>query len=252
VRLALPRSGALFELVDKFGAEPGQAAKLMRRAHEAGFRVALTFHVGSQCRNPIAFSDALQWARDALTRADVPLAALDVGGGFPADYPGSDAAPLEAHLAAIRETLCTLALPNSTLVMAEPGRALVADGVSVITQVVLRAGAKLYLNDGIYGSFAELKLAQGAIRPPARAFRLQEDGTAQALTGPESLYTVFGPTCDSYDAFPAPLSAPADLKTGDYVEFGMMGAYGIAMRTSFNGFFPDCFAEIGPNSAPPA
>jgi ornithine decarboxylase len=252
VRLALPRSGALFELADKFGAGVEEAATLMQLAYAQGCRVALTFHVGSQCRNPIAFADALGYARQTIERAQVPLAALDIGGGFPAEYPGSDAAPLEAHLEAIAQALPALSLPSTTPLLAEPGRALVADGLSVITQVTLRHGAKLYLNDGIYGSFAELKLAQGAIGLPARYFRAGSGPEAQPLSGPESLYTVFGPTCDSYDVFPAAQSGPAELATGDFVEFGMMGAYSIAMRTAFNGFYPDRFAEIGEGSEPPA
>jgi ornithine decarboxylase len=33
-----------------------------------------------------------------------------------------------------------------------------------------------------------------------------------------------------------PFELPADVGPGDYVEIGMLGAYGAAMRTRFNGF----------------
>jgi ornithine decarboxylase len=33
-----------------------------------------------------------------------------------------------------------------------------------------------------------------------------------------------------------PFELPADVEAGDYVEIGMLGAYGCAMRTRFNGF----------------
>ena len=33
-----------------------------------------------------------------------------------------------------------------------------------------------------------------------------------------------------------PFELPADVGTGDYIEVGMLGAYGCAMRTQFNGF----------------
>ena len=33
-----------------------------------------------------------------------------------------------------------------------------------------------------------------------------------------------------------PFELPADVQAGDYVEIGMLGAYGCAMRTGFNGF----------------
>jgi ornithine decarboxylase len=135
--------------------------------------------------------------------------------------------------------------------MAEPGRALCAEGLSLVTQVALRHRNKLYLNDGIYGSFAERKLAKGAIALPSRSYRLTQPHEAEPLDGPAGLFTVYGPTCDSYDVFPLPVALPEAIAAGDYIEFGMMGAYSIAMRTEFNGFFPDRFVEIGPNSEPP-
>jgi len=134
--------------------------------------------------------------------------------------------------------------------MAEPGRVLCADGVTLIAQVALRHHQKLFLNDGIYGSFAEVKLAKGAITLPSRSFRLSESH-ALTLNGPSALFTLYGPTCDSYDVFPLPVALPETIQTGDYIEFGMMGAYSIAMRTGFNGFFPDRFVEIGPKGEPP-
>jgi ornithine decarboxylase len=33
-----------------------------------------------------------------------------------------------------------------------------------------------------------------------------------------------------------PFMLPADIQAGDYIEIGMLGAYGAAMRTGFNGF----------------
>jgi ornithine decarboxylase len=33
-----------------------------------------------------------------------------------------------------------------------------------------------------------------------------------------------------------PFMLPADIQAGDYIEIGMLGAYGCAMRTGFNGF----------------
>ena len=33
-----------------------------------------------------------------------------------------------------------------------------------------------------------------------------------------------------------PFTLPSDIRAGDYIEIGMLGAYGAAMRTAFNGF----------------
>ena len=49
-------------------------------------------------------------------------------------------------------------------------------------------------------------------------------------------FSFYGPTCDDLDHMAGPFHLPADTETGDYVEIGMLGAYGSAMRSQFNGF----------------
>src|SRR3546814_1301505 len=71
---------------------------------------------------------------------------------------------------AIRRGLKQLKLSPTVAVFAEPGRALVAQGCSLLTQVQLRKDDRLYINDGIYGSLSEMNTV--AIRLPARLIRL--------------------------------------------------------------------------------
>jgi ornithine decarboxylase len=54
--------------------------------------------------------------------------------------------------------------------------------------------------------------------------------------GGEQGFKLYGPTCDSLDAMEGPFVLPADIREGDYIELGMLGAYGVAMQTRFNGF----------------
>ena len=35
-----------------------------------------------------------------------------------------------------------------------------------------------------------------------------------------------------------------DVREGDWIEIGQVGAYGSALRTHFNGFYPDTFVEL--------
>jgi ornithine decarboxylase len=49
-------------------------------------------------------------------------------------------------------------------------------------------------------------------------------------------FTLFGPTCDSADVMKGPWTLPADVREGDWIEIGQLGAYGAALRTGFNGF----------------
>jgi ornithine decarboxylase len=164
-----------------------------------------------------------------IREAGVPVEVLDVGGGFPVAYPDIDPPPLGAFFAEIEAAFEALSLPGTRL-WAEPGRALVAGGVSVVVQVQARRGDALYVNDGVYGSLSDA----GALgfRFPARLLR-PEGGTPSAvLRG----FTFFGPTCDSADAMRGPFLLPEDVREGDWIELGQLGAYGGCLRTGFNGF----------------
>jgi ornithine decarboxylase len=243
VRLSAPIGGALLELSSKFGTTPEDAARLLNRVVESGADAGLTFHVGSQCLSPLSYAQAIEMARRTGEIAGVEIAALDIGGGFPGPYHNNDVPPYHWYFDKIREALDTL--PQQPKLLCEPGRALVAEGVSLVTQVVLRRDDKLYLNDGIYGSFDELTLPGWTADYPLRVFR--SDGTGRPALQPpgHTPFRVYGPTCDTLDVLPRPLMLPADITAGDYIVVDAIGAYSIALRTNFNGFCPDSWAIIG-------
>ena len=56
------------------------------------------------------------------------------------------------------------------------------------------------------------------------------------LIKPDMDFAFYGPTCDDADFMPGPFPLPEDVQAGDYIEIGMLGAYGAVMKTSFNGF----------------
>jgi ornithine decarboxylase len=130
-----------------------------------------------------------------------------------------------------------LNLPRARL-WAEPGRALVAAGGSVLVQVLARRGDRLFINDGVYGSLADA----GALgfRYPVRCIR----ANGSAAGGGEIGFSFFGPTCDSVDVMRGPFFLPADTAEGDWIEIGQLGAYGACLRTAFNGFDRARIAEI--------
>ena len=103
---------------------------------------------------PRAYADALALAALVIGQADVPVEVIDVGGGFPVSYPDVTPPPLAAYFAEIESAIVRLQLTGIEL-WAEPGRALVASGTSVVVQVQLRRGDALYVNDGVYGSLSD-------------------------------------------------------------------------------------------------
>jgi ornithine decarboxylase len=245
VRIATPLGGAVLELSSKFGTTPDDAARLLKRVVEAGATPCLTFHVGSQCLSPFSYAQAIEMARRTSAIAGVEIAALDIGGGFPGPYSGNDVPPYHWYFDTIREALATLSDNKQLPVLCEPGRALVAEGLSLVTQVILRKGDKLYINDGIYGSFDELTLPGWTADYHLKVFAL--DGKGRALTQPagNTAFRVYGPTCDTLDVLPRPLMLPETIGPGDFIVFESIGAYSVAVRTDFNGFLPDSWAIVG-------
>jgi ornithine decarboxylase len=243
VRIATPLGGAVLELSSKFGATQDEAARLLKRVAESGAQPCLTFHVGSQCLSPFSYAQAVEMARRTMSLAGVEIAALDLGGGFPGPYPGNDVPPYHWYFDTIKEALATW--DRKIPVLCEPGRALVAEGLSLITQVILRKDGSLYLNDGVYGSFDELTLPGWTADYARSVFTLDAKGRALPLPGEPKPFRIYGPTCDTLDVLPRPLMLPESISAGDFVVFEAIGAYSISIRTSFNGFFPDNWAVVG-------
>lgn len=229
VRLALVADGqALYDMRGKFGADPGEAIALLRAIAASGRATGLTFHVGSQCLQPLAFSKAIDYAADIAHQAGVPLAVLDVGGGFPTDYTG-DEASLAAFGQAIRSTFAqhaTLFGPNIEL-RSEPGRCVVAAAGSVAVQILARKGQLLFLNDGRHGLLSEL-VWMPRLHPIRQLGACGDAALAE--------FSLAGPSCDSGDFFPGPYHLPAMAAPGDWLEIGYLGAYALELNTCFNGY----------------
>jgi len=244
VRIKTEDTGdSLYDLASKFGAEPDEAVALLRAANNLGCKTGLAFHIGSQCREPKVYRSALALCGDIIAKSGVEIESLDVGGGFPAHYANTEVPPLEDYMEEIRGGLRDIGLKPAVEVLAEPGRALVAAGCSLLTQVQLRKDDRLYINDGIYGSLSEM--TQVDIRMPVRLIRLQ--GAVSKKLRPFSLN---GPTCDSLDVVPGTFDLPEDVREGDWIEIDQLGAYSNALATHFNGFYPETFVEV--HDAPPA
>jgi ornithine decarboxylase len=237
VRLALPKSGAVIDLSSKFGADFETAVALLRAARPHAGKLGLAFHVGSQCMDPLAWREAMALAGLVIRRSGVQVDVIDVGGGFPVAYPDLNPPPLSAFMAEIAASFERLDLGGVKL-WAEPGRALVAGGGSVVVQVQLRKDNMLYVNDGVYGALADA----GALgfRFPTKLLRAKDKTSA----APFAAFGLFGPSCDSMDVMRGPFMLPDDVAEGDWIEIGQLGAYGTCLRTAFNGFDRATLVEV--------
>ncbi|MGJ3649707.1 type III PLP-dependent enzyme [Sphingomonas sp. GlSt437] len=228
VRLRVSSEHAKLSLASKFGAAPGETKELLFRTRQVADALGICFHVGSQAMTPEAYAQAMERVRLAIVEAAVTVDVVDVGGGFPSSYPGMEPPPLERYFETIHRAFESLPISYSAELWAEPGRALCAEYSSLIVRVERRRGDELYINDGAYGALFDA--AHIGWRFPVRLLR-EPDSHARDMA-----FSFYGPTCDDLDHMAGPFLLPADVRAGDYLEIGMLGAYGSAMRTAFNGF----------------
>ena len=228
VRIRVSSDHSKLSLAAKFGADPHEIKALLQATRQASDALGLCFHVGSQAMSPAAYAEALARVRDAIVEAAVTVDIVDVGGGFPSWYPGMEPPALENYFEVIHRAYEALPISYSAELWCEPGRALCAEYASVLVRVERRRGNELYINDGAYGALFDA--AHIGWRYPVKLIRERESDTR------DMAFSFYGPTCDDLDHMAGPFELPADVQAGDYIEVGMLGAYGCAMRTGFNGF----------------
>jgi ornithine decarboxylase len=228
VRLHVSSDHSKLSLASKFGVSIEDAPSLLLATRQAADALGICFHVGSQAMSPQAYGNALERVRAAIVAAAVTVDVVDVGGGFPSVYPGMEPTDLENYFETIHRGFESLPVSYSAELWAEPGRALCAEYSSVLVRVERRRDDVLYINDGAYGSLFDA--AHVAWRFPVKLVR-DVPSNAKPVS-----FSFYGPTCDDMDHMAGPFDLPADIKAGDYIEVGMLGAYGAAMRTGFNGF----------------
>jgi ornithine decarboxylase len=227
VRLRVSSEYSEISLAAKFGIDLADAAPLLQATRQVADCLGICFHVGSQAMTPFAYVQALERVRAAIVDAAVTVDIVDVGGGFPSIYPGMQPPPLEDYFGAIHRAAESLPVSYSSELWCEPGRALCAEYNSLIVRVEKRRNRELYINDGAYGALFDA--AHLGWRFPVNLLR-------ESATDSLRPYSFFGPTCDDLDHMDGPFELPEDVGAGDYIEIGMLGAYGAAMRTAFNGF----------------
>jgi ornithine decarboxylase len=239
-RILCDGDGAEWPLSRKFGCAPEMAPDVLEHAHRLGLEAyGVSFHVGSQQRNPEAWDSALRVSAEVFAECAVrgiSLSMVNLGGGFPARYlkpiPG-----VESYGEAIFRALSKHFGNRIPETIIEPGRGMVGEAGMIEAEVVLISRKSdddpvrwVYLDIGKFGGLAETM--EEAIRYPIRTPR----------DGAEVVPCVLaGPTCDSADVLyeKTPYLLPVSLQIGDKVLIEGTGAYTTTYSTvAFNGFPP--------------
>ncbi|MAC44722.1 MAG: ornithine decarboxylase [Pelagibacteraceae bacterium] len=237
VRIAISNEHAEIDLSRKFGALPSEALGLVRLCKQHAKKLGISFHVGSQCMHKISYSKGIKEIGNIIKKTKIIPDTINVGGGFPSIYPDLNPEPLSNYMIEIKKELNNLKLDKLPEIICEPGRAIVAESGSTIVKVILKKKNNLYINDGTYGSLFDAG-APNFVLPS----KMITEGRIQSkkLTS----FSFFGPTCDGLDYMKGPFLLPNNIKEGDYIELGQLGAYSLTFRTNFNGFYSNEIHEV--------
>lgn len=232
LRIDTPNIGSDWPLAGKFGTHLGDIYEIIQEASELGADLAgVTFHVGSQCRNPQNWRVGIERAKkvfDDMQAMGLKPRLLNIGGGYPVRHT-RPIPSIEVIANVINEAIADL--PDSIRIMAEPGRYLVSDSAYFVCRIVgtaTRNGKKwMYWDAGMFGGVIEI--TEGL------RYEIITD-----RSGNPTPWSVAGPTCDSVDVLVHDMMLPSDMQEGDFIYIPNAGAYTTAYASNFNGFpLPD-------------
>jgi ornithine decarboxylase len=216
------------------------AVDVLEHAMKLGLEpYGVSFHVGSQQRNPHAWDRALASAAAVFRECGergMTLSMVNLGGGFPAKYLKS-VPTVKTYGASIFRALRKHFGNRIPETIIEPGRGMVGNAGVIETEVVLVSKKSneddvrwVYLDIGKFGGLAETM--DESIR---YAIKTPRDGAEVAPC------VLAGPTCDSADVLyeKEPYLLPVSLEIGDKLLIEGTGAYTATYSAvAFNGFAP--------------
>ena len=240
VRVSVSNEHAEIDLSKKFGAINSEVTGLFRLTSQYAKKIGLSFHVGSQCMHPISYAKGISEISNVIKKTKIVPDYINIGGGFPTVYPDLNPEPLSNYIEEIKKAFLNLKLAKMPELFCEPGRAIVAESGSTIVKVMLRKKQSLYINDGTYGTLFDAGV-------PNFVFPSKMISNGRIQSKKLTAFNFFGPTCDSMDYMKGPFLLPNNIKEGDYIELGQLGAYGLTFRTEFNGFYSNEIYEVEDN-----
>jgi ornithine decarboxylase len=228
LRIDTPNIGSDWPLAGKFGTHAAEIKDIVNEAAALKADLAgVTFHVGSQCRNPQNWRVGIERAKKVfadMRRVGLNPRLLNIGGGYPVRHV-KPIPSIEVIGEVVKAALADL--PKNVRVMAEPGRYLVSDAAYFVCRVVgtaTRNGKRwMYWDAGVFGGVIEV--TEGL------RYEILSDRKGQDIP-----WSIAGPTCDSVDILMRDEMLPEDIQEGDFIYIPNAGAYTTAYASNFNGF----------------
>ena len=228
LRIDTPNIGSDWPLAGKFGTHLAEVNEIIQAAAKLNADLAgVTFHVGSQCRNPQNWRVGIERAKKVflqMRNAGLNPRLLNIGGGYPVRHI-KPIPSIEVIADVVNAAIADL--PDNIRIIAEPGRYLVSDSACFVCQVIgttTRNGKRwMYWDAGMFGGMIEI--TEGL------RYEILTDRKGSKIP-----WSIAGPTCDSVDILSHEEMLPKDIQEGDFIYISNAGAYTTAYASNFNGF----------------
>ncbi|HOO32578.1 MAG TPA: type III PLP-dependent enzyme [Thermotogota bacterium] len=232
-RLLMSTDDSDWPLSKKFGTDIDHVIQLLIHAKNLGLEpYGVSFHVGSQTYNKYKWKEAIVQVSEIFFQLKeyegIELKMVNLGGGMPIQHT-RPIPQIEEITQIISESIeeYFVDFPNLRVII-EPGRSMVGDIGTLVSEVVLRSNKQkenwIFLDAGIFHGLLET----------IEDFRYEliVEGKEDEET---AVFTLAGPTCDSVDTIYDEVELPMSITMGDRVFFKNAGAYTVEYGTSFNG-----------------
>ena len=233
---------------DKFGISDrsfGEAVSMVKDNPYIDF-YGLQFHIGSQI---LEVEDVIKLECEKVNKVvrifeetGLVVRNIDLGGGLGVDYDDPDGHPVPDFESWFETIDKNLERRPDQVVHIEPGRSLVAQSGSLITEV-------LYVKKGENKRFLMVDAGMNDLIRPALygAYHKIENVTAfyeDNNNRQTRVYDVVGPVCESADCF-GKERALAKSRRGDRIAIRSSGAYGQVMASRYNmrPFAPSVYSD---------
>ena len=224
----------------KFGVDIERAQKVFADygRNDAVKLCAIHIHLGSAGHTVEPYVEAIEKILaliEQLRRDRFTIEAVNIGGGYGADYI-TGTAPTAADYAA---AIAPLLKDKNLKLILEPGASIAANAAILVTQVlylktsgrkkfvIVDAGMNDLIRPPLYDAFHfiwPVNVSEKFV-PRQRDRDLQPDGT--------EVVDVVGPICESADSFAKDRTLPP-VKRGDLLSIFTAGAYGFSMSSNYN------------------
>ncbi|MGH2272527.1 diaminopimelate decarboxylase [Anaerohalosphaeraceae bacterium U12dextr] len=224
----------------KFGVDIERARQVFNKYGKNGTvqLCAVHVHLGSAGKSVQPYAEALQKTVkliDELRADGFTIEALDMGGGYGADYETSTA-PSASDYASV---IVPLIKDKGLRLILEPGASIAANSAILLTRVlylkqggkkkfvIVDAGMNDLIRPPLYDAFHFIWPAQvdPSLVPPKKFRYLNPEGCEQV--------DIVGPICEGADFFAKERPLPA-VKRGDLISIFTAGAYGYTMSSNYN------------------